>query len=116
MTMISGPGIDLLQPAQQRDAVEVGQHQVGDDDVGAPLLEDLLAAGADERRPDLVALGLDDHLEPLGHRRLVVDGEYAFAALAVADEEVAIVYVSESVNLPYGVCEPYSRRDTHAKS
>ena len=73
--------VDVLEPPQQRDTVEVGQHQVGDDHVGPPLLENLLAARPDERRPDLVAFGFDDHLEPLGHRRLVVDREDAPAAL-----------------------------------
>ena len=75
-----GPGVDLLEPAQQRDTVEVRQHQVGHDDVGPPLLEDLLAARADERRPHFVAFGFDDHLQPLGHRWLVIDGEHAPAA------------------------------------
>ena len=59
----------------------IRQHQVADDDVGPPLLEDLLAAGADQGGPDLVPLGLDDHLQPLGHRWLIIDGEHAFAAL-----------------------------------
>ena len=75
------PRIHVLQPAQQRNAVNVGQHEVADDDVRAPLLEDLLAAGADQRGPDLVPLGLDHHLEPLRHRWLIIDGEYAFSAL-----------------------------------
>ena len=82
MTMIFGRGIDFLEPAQQRDAVEVRKHEVGDHDVGTPLLEDFLAARADERRPDLVPFGFDDHLQPLGHRGLVVDREDALAAFA----------------------------------
>ena len=77
-----GARVDVLEPAQQRDTVEVGQHQVGHHDVGPPLLEDFLAARADERRAHLVALGLDDHLQPLGHGRLVIDGEHAPAAFA----------------------------------
>ena len=74
--------VDILEPAQQRDTVEVGQHQIGHHHVGPPLLEDLLAAGADERRADLVALSFDDHLQPLGHGWLVIDGEDAPAAFA----------------------------------
>ena len=72
-----GSGVDLLELAQQLEAVDVRQHHVGDDDVGLPGLEDLLAAGADHRRPHLVALVLEQDLQPLDHRRLVVDGEHA---------------------------------------
>ena len=45
--------VGLLQPPQQGDAVHVGQHQVGQHDVGPPLPEDFLAAGADQRRTAL---------------------------------------------------------------
>jgi hypothetical protein len=75
-----GPGVDVFEPAQQLDPVQVGKHQIGDDDIGSPLFEQLLAAGPDQGGADLVALGLDDHLEPLGHGRFVVDREDAFAA------------------------------------
>ena len=77
-----GARVDILEPTQQRDTVEVGQHQIGHDHIGPPLLEDFLAARADERRAHLVALGFDDHLQPLGHGWLVVDGEDAPAAFA----------------------------------
>ena len=39
--------------------------------------EDLLAARADERGSHLVARMLEQDLQPLGHRRLIVDGEDA---------------------------------------
>ena len=80
MTITSASGCELLEPAQQLDAVHVGQHHVGDDRVGPPGPEDLLAARADERRPHLVARVLEQDLQPLGHRRLVVDGEHALLA------------------------------------
>ena len=70
-----GLRVDVLEPAHQLDAVDVGQHHVGEHRVGPPRLEQLLAARADERRPHLVAGLLEHHLQPLGHRRLVVDGE-----------------------------------------
>ena len=71
-----GVGMRLLEPAQQLEPVDVGQHHVGDDDVGLPGLEDLLAARADHRGPDLVALVLEQDLQPLDDRRLVVDREH----------------------------------------
>ena len=78
-----GVGVDLLELAQQLEAVGVGQHHVGDDDVGLPGLEDLLAARADHRGPDFVALVLEQDLQPLDHRRLVVDGEHPVLLLVV---------------------------------
>ena len=98
-----GRGIDFLEPPEQLDAVQVRQHQVGDDDVGPPLLEDLLAAGADERRPDLVALGFDDHLQPLGHRRLIIDGEHTScgAWFGVAGVEAIRLLAAVGGSLPH---------------
>ena len=68
-----GFGVELLELADQLDAVDVGQHHVGDDRVGPPGPEDLLAARADEGGSHLVARVLEQDLQPLGHRRLVVD-------------------------------------------
>ncbi len=76
------PDVDLFQPPHQLDAVEVRQHQIGNDDVGPPLLEDLLAPRPDERRTNFVTFRFDDHLQPFGHRRLIIDGEHTSAALA----------------------------------
>ena len=76
-----GVGVDLLEFPEQLEAVRVGQHHVGHDDVGLPGLEDLFAACADHRGPDLVALVLEQDLQPLDHRRFVVDGEYPVALL-----------------------------------
>ena len=67
--------IELLEPAHELDAVDVGQHHVGDDGVRPPGPEQLFAARADERGSDLVAGVLEQDLQPLGHRRLVVDGQ-----------------------------------------
>ena len=72
-----GFGVELLELADQLDAVHVGQHHVGDDRVGPPGPEQLFAARADEGRLHLVARMLEQDLQPLGHRRLVVDGEDA---------------------------------------
>ena len=52
---------------------------------GCHGLEDLLAARADHRGPDLVALVLEQDLQPLDHRRLVVDGEDAFLRFMFVD-------------------------------
>src|SRR6185503_17469582 len=75
-------GIEFLEPAQELNAVEVGKHEVGDDHVGPPLLENLLSAGSDEGRANFIAFSFDDHLQPLGHRRLVVNSEDAAAPFA----------------------------------
>ena len=68
-------GQRLLEPVHQVEPVHVGQHHVGDDRVGLPGAEDLLAAGADRGGTHLVRLVLEQDLEPLGHRRLVIDDE-----------------------------------------
>ena len=71
-----GVGVDLLELAQQLETVGIRQHHVGDDDVRLPGLEDFLAPRADHRGPDFVALMLEQDLQPLDHRRLVVYGEH----------------------------------------
>ena len=82
-----GFGVELLELAHQLDAVDVGQHHVGDDRVGPPGLEELFAARADERGPHFVARVLEQDLQPLGHRRLVVDREHAFLTFDAHDTE-----------------------------
>ena len=72
--------VGFLQPPEQRYPIRVWQFQVGQDHVRPPLAEDFLAPGADQRRPHFVALGFDDDAQPFGHRRFVVDHEYAPAA------------------------------------
>jgi hypothetical protein len=69
--------MNLLELAQELQAVGVRQQHVRDDDVRLPGLEDLLAAGADHRGANLVPLVLEQDLEPLDHRRLVVDRQHA---------------------------------------
>src|SRR5712692_10057323 len=70
-----GFGVELLELADQLDAVDVGQHHVGDDRVGVPRLEQFFAAGADERGPHVVARVLEQDFQPLSHRRLIVYGK-----------------------------------------
>ncbi len=82
-----GFGIELLELAHQLDAVDVGQHHVGDDRVGTPRLEELFAARADERGPHFVAGVLEQDLQPLGHRRLVVYRENALLTFDAHDTE-----------------------------
>ncbi len=72
-----GGRVGLLELAQELQPVRIGQHHVRHDDVGLPGPEDLVAAGPDHRRPDLVALVLEQNLQPLDHRRLIVYGENA---------------------------------------
>ena len=48
--------------------------------IGAPGLEELLSARADQRGTDLIAGMLQQDLEPFGHRRLIIDREHAFLA------------------------------------
>ena len=69
--------VDLLELTEQLEPVGIRQHHVGDDDVRLPGLEDLLAAGADHGGPHLIALVLEQNLQPLDHRWLVVYGEHA---------------------------------------
>src|SRR5258708_7481968 len=67
--------MDLLELAHQLQPVDIGQQHVGDDNVGLPGLEDFFAARADHRGPDFIALMLEQDLQPLDHRRLVVYGQ-----------------------------------------
>ena len=76
-----GIGMDLLELPEQLQPVGVRQQHVGDDDVRLPGLEDFFAAGADHRGADFVALVLEQDLEPLDHRRLIVDREHAVSLL-----------------------------------
>src|SRR5688572_1876439 len=69
--------VGLFQPPEERYPIRVRQLEVGQHHVGAPLAENLLAAGANQRRPHLIAFGLDDDAKPLRHRWFVVDHEYA---------------------------------------
>jgi hypothetical protein len=72
--------VDRLQLAQQVDAVRVGQHQVDQHHVRTPAAENLHGARSFRRRADLVSgrrrVLIDDHLQPVGHHRLVVHDEY----------------------------------------
>ncbi len=83
MTMTSGDGIERLHLLKQVDAVGVGQQQVEEHDAGTPGLVQLQRAGAVAGDADFVArlAGrlLDDHLQPVGDHRLVVDDEHSFA-------------------------------------
>ncbi len=75
--------VDRLQLAQQRDAVDVGQHQIEQHHVGPPRAEQFYRARADQRGAHFVAgraaALLDHHLQPVGDHRLVVDDEDAAA-------------------------------------
>ena len=82
-----GVGMRLLELAEEFQPVDVRQHHVGDDDVGLPGLEDLLAAGADHRGPDLVALVLEQDLQPLDHGGLIVDREHPVLLLGYRHSE-----------------------------
>jgi hypothetical protein len=73
--------VELLELADELNPVDVGEHHVGDDRVGTPGLEQLFAAGADERGADFVAGMFEQDLQPLGHRRLIVYREYALLTL-----------------------------------
>ncbi len=73
----------LLEPAQEIDAVDVGQHQVRHHHVRLPALEDLFRLRPDERRSHLEPFVLEDHLQPVDHRRFIVDRENAVPAFSV---------------------------------
>src|SRR5690606_32750149 len=92
-----GPGVDLLQAAQQRDPVDVGQHEVAHHDIRPPLPEDLLAPGADEGGAHFVPFTLDHHLEPLRHRWLIVNGEDPLAALRNGGRGTHTLYALRAV-------------------
>ncbi len=76
-----GRGIDRLHLLEEIDAVGVRKQEVEQDDVRSPGREELFAACPMTRGAHLVALShrrlLDDHLEPVGHHRLVVDDEHS---------------------------------------
>ena len=72
-------GVDGLELPEQRNAVDVGQQDVDQHDLGPPRPEQLQGARPDCRRAHFVggiAVGLlHHHLQPLGHHRLIVDDE-----------------------------------------
>src|SRR5439155_18178987 len=110
--------IDFLEAAQELNAVEVRKHEVGDDHIRAPLFEDFLAAGADEGGSNLVPLCFDDHLQPFGHRRLIVNGEDPFAALAVGRKLTCHTSRAPDAAARMGrryVCKSYRHRDVELK-
>src|SRR5207253_3142917 len=72
--------IELLELPHELDAVDVRQNHVSDDGVGTPGFEEFLAARTDQRGPYFVARVLEQNLQPLGHRGLIVDGEYTLLA------------------------------------
>jgi hypothetical protein len=69
--------VGLLEAAQQGYPIRVRQLEIGENDIRAPLPEDLLAPGANQCRSNFVAFGFDHDTKPLGHRRFVVDHEDA---------------------------------------
>jgi hypothetical protein len=76
-----GLGVGLLELANQFDAVDVGQHHVGDHRVGLPSAEQLVAARTDKGRLDLSNRRARAGFSATRHRRLIIDGEYAFLTL-----------------------------------
>ena len=96
-----GVGVGLLEPAQQLQPVDIGQQHVGDDDVGLPGLEDFLAARADHRGADFIALVLEQDLQPLDHRRLVVDRQDAVFLLLCRHTTLEYIQkLSPTVQIP----------------
>ncbi len=92
-------GLQLLEPLEQVESVHVRQHHIGDYRIRSPGLEDLVAPRTNEGRPHLVALMLEQDLQPLGHRRLVVNHEHAL--LAFGRHGQALPLVREHLALPY---------------
>jgi hypothetical protein len=80
ITIISGASSIAFNWPQQRDAVDVRQHQIDQDDVGPPQAEDFNRARPDCRGANLVSRRsrplFDDHLQPVRHHRLVVHDEH----------------------------------------
>ncbi len=95
-----GLGLELLELAHQFDAVDVRQHHVGDHGVRTPGAEEFLAARADECSPHLVASMLQQNLQPLGHRRLVVDGQDTLLALQAHDQRVPLTASQVNTETP----------------
>ena len=73
--------VRLLELANELDAVDIRQHHVGDDCIRLPRAEQFVPARADQCGAHLVARVLEKDFEPLGHRRLIIDGEYPFFTL-----------------------------------
>jgi hypothetical protein len=80
--------IDRLDLMKKRDAVDVRQLEIEQNNSGTPVLVELFGLRAMAGNADLVARfarGLfDDHLEPLSHHRLVVYDEHAFPLAATS--------------------------------
>jgi hypothetical protein len=77
-----GRRIDALHFLEQGNAIGVGQQEIEENHGRSPGVKQLLAAGTVAGAPDFVARLarrlFDDHLQPVGHHRLVIDDEHAF--------------------------------------
>jgi len=71
--------IELLEPPQQLDAVDVRQGQIRQHDIRSPLFENLGPIGAAPRAAHVVTFWLDDCLEHSRHRALFIDCKDASA-------------------------------------
>src|SRR6185312_7750131 len=89
--------IDLLELAYELDAVHVGHHHGVDDGVGRLGSEQCLSAGADAGSLAVEARVIEQNLEPFGHSRLIVYGEYAL--LTFQTHTVQSVAIKRNVSI-----------------
>ena len=94
-------GVELLELANQLDAVDVGQHHIGDDRVGSPGLEQLFSACTDERGSYFITGVLEQNFQPLGHRRLVIYCKYAPLTFNTHNKEDVVIMRNMSIHFAW---------------
>jgi hypothetical protein len=78
-----GLRVDLFQLLEELDPIDVRQSETGQHDVRPPVSEDLFAGLTAEGGADFIAFSFNDLSEPVSGGRLIVNRQYAPAALAV---------------------------------
>ena len=70
-------GVELSDEAEDLDAVELGHHEIEDDEVVAAVADLFLDARGVAQRLDLKAVALEQRLHVLADGLVVVDDEYS---------------------------------------
>ena len=69
--------VQLLEPSQQLNAVNVRQGEISQDDIRPPLFEDFGAVCASPSSSNVVTFWPNDGLEQSCHRALFINSQYA---------------------------------------
>jgi hypothetical protein len=78
-----GLRIDLAEVLEELNAVDVGECETGQDDVGTPVPEEFFTGVAAERGSNVVAFRFKNLAKPVSGGWFFVNDEYAPTALAV---------------------------------